>query len=54
VVDKSVPVAGSSSIPSGVIFLGSGVKVESGLFWKIWPLYVKFFCPVAILIVFFQ
>ena len=29
-------------------------EVESGLFWKIWPLYVKFFCPVAILIVFFQ
>ena len=27
---------------------------ESGLFWKIWPLYVKFICPVAILVVYFQ
>lgn len=27
---------------------------ESGLFWKIWPFYVKFICPVAILIVYFQ
>ena len=29
-------------------------EVESGLFWKIWPVYVKFFCPIAILVVFFQ
>ena len=28
--------------------------VESGLFWKIWPFYVKFICPVAILVVYFQ
>ena len=27
---------------------------ESGLFWKIWPLYVKFICPVAILLVYLQ
>ena len=30
-LDKSAPVVGSSSIPNGVIFLGSGVKVDSGL-----------------------
>ena len=29
--DISAPVVGSSSIPNGVIFLGSGVKVDSGL-----------------------
>ena len=29
-------------------------EVESGLFWKIWPFYVKFVCPVAILLVYFQ
>ena len=29
--DKSTPVSGSSSMPSGVIFLGKGVKVDSGL-----------------------
>ena len=29
-------------------------EVESGLFWKIWPFYVKFICPVAILMVYFQ
>jgi len=28
--------------------------VEDGLFWKIWPFYVKFICPVAILTVYFQ
>ncbi len=28
--------------------------VESGLFWKIWPFYVKFICPIAILLVYFQ
>lgn len=28
--------------------------VESGLFWKIWPFYVKFICPIAILVVYFQ
>ncbi len=27
---------------------------ENGLFWKIWPFYVKFICPLAILIVYFQ
>ena len=27
---------------------------ESGLFWKIWPFYVKFICPIAILLVYFQ
>ncbi len=27
---------------------------ESGLFWKIWPFYVKFICPVAIMVVYFQ
>ena len=30
-LDKSTPVSGSSSMPSGVIFLGKGVKVDSGL-----------------------
>lgn len=29
-------------------------EAESGLFWKIWPFYVKFICPVAILVVYFQ
>ncbi len=29
-------------------------EVESGLFWKIWPFYVKFICPLAILMVYFQ
>ena len=29
--DRSTPVSGSSSIPRGVIFFGSGVNVESGL-----------------------
>lgn len=28
--------------------------VETGLFWKIWPLYVKFVCPAAILAIYFQ
>ena len=27
---------------------------EQGIFWKIWPFYVKFICPVAILAVYFQ
>ncbi len=31
VLDKSTPVSGSSSMPSGVIFLGKGVNVDSGL-----------------------
>ncbi len=26
--------------------------VEHGLFWKIWPVYTKFFCPTAIALVF--
>lgn len=29
-------------------------EVESSVFWKIWPFYVKFICPVAILVVYFQ
>ncbi|NQV68916.1 MAG: sodium-dependent transporter [Pseudohongiella sp.] len=29
-------------------------QAEAGLFWKIWPFYVKFICPVAILVVYFQ
>jgi len=29
-------------------------EVEKGLFWKIWPFYVKFICPLAILAVYFQ
>ncbi|MEH6588138.1 MAG: sodium-dependent transporter [Halioglobus sp.] len=29
-------------------------EVEQGLFWKIWPWYVKFFCPVIILAIFAQ
>jgi NSS family neurotransmitter:Na+ symporter len=28
--------------------------VENSLFWKIWPWYVKFICPVAIALVFFH
>jgi NSS family neurotransmitter:Na+ symporter len=28
--------------------------IESTLFWKIWPGYVKFFCPVLILATFIQ
>ncbi|MGI9251220.1 MAG: sodium-dependent transporter [Pseudohongiellaceae bacterium] len=35
------------------IKLGSP-EVERSLFWKIWPFYVKFICPVAILLVFYQ
>lgn len=29
-------------------------NVEQGLFWKIWPVYVKLFCPVLILLTFAQ
>jgi NSS family neurotransmitter:Na+ symporter len=29
-------------------------NAENGLFWKIWPTYVRFVCPAAILIVFFH
>ena len=29
-------------------------QVEHGLFWKIWPVYVKFFCPALILLTFAQ
>lgn len=29
-------------------------EAESGLFWKVWPFYVKFICPLAILLVYFQ
>jgi NSS family neurotransmitter:Na+ symporter len=28
--------------------------VEQGLFWKVWPVYVKLFCPVLILLTFAQ
>ena len=28
--------------------------VEQGLFWKVWPIYVKFFCPLLILLTFTQ
>ncbi|MDE0507417.1 MAG: sodium-dependent transporter, partial [Gammaproteobacteria bacterium] len=27
-------------------------EAESGVFWKIWPVYVKFVCPAAILLVY--
>lgn len=27
-------------------------EAESGIFWKIWPVYVKFVCPAAILLVY--
>ena len=29
-------------------------NAEHGLFWKIWPNYVRYVCPLAILIVFIQ
>jgi NSS family neurotransmitter:Na+ symporter len=29
-------------------------NMEQGLFWKVWPLYVKFFCPALILLTFAQ
>ncbi|TQV74529.1 sodium-dependent transporter [Exilibacterium tricleocarpae] len=29
-------------------------QVEKGLFWKIWPAYVRVFCPILILITFFH
>jgi len=29
-------------------------EVEKSLFWKLWPVYVKFFCPVLILLTFAQ
>ena len=29
-------------------------QAEQGLFWRIWPFYVKFICPLAILAVFLQ
>lgn len=29
-------------------------EAESGLFWRIWPIYVKYICPLAILAVYFQ
>jgi NSS family neurotransmitter:Na+ symporter len=28
--------------------------VENGLFWKIWPTYVRYVCPVIILAIFAQ
>lgn len=29
-------------------------NVQNSIFWKIWPFYVKFICPLAILMVYFQ
>ena len=29
-------------------------EIESGLFWKIWPYYVKFICPAAIAFMFYR
>ena len=29
-------------------------NVQNSIFWKIWPFYVKFICPLAILIVYLQ
>lgn len=29
-------------------------SAERGMFWKIWPFYIKFICPLAILAVYFQ
>jgi NSS family neurotransmitter:Na+ symporter len=29
-------------------------NIESTWFWKIWPLYVKFVCPVVILFMFYR
>ena len=29
-------------------------EIESGLFWKIWPWYVRFVCPVIIFVMFFR
>ncbi len=29
-------------------------EVESGIFWKVWPLYVRVVCPVLILVTFFH
>jgi len=29
-------------------------EAEQGIFWKVWPFYVKFICPLAILAVYFQ
>ncbi|MFT5083823.1 MAG: NSS family neurotransmitter:Na+ symporter [Lentisphaeria bacterium] len=29
-------------------------NVEHGIFWKVWPLYVRFVCPALILLMFFQ
>jgi NSS family neurotransmitter:Na+ symporter len=29
-------------------------NAEHGWFWKIWPAYVRYVCPVAILTVFIQ
>ena len=28
-------------------------EIEQGLFWKIWPLYVRIVCPIFMLLVFF-
>ncbi|MCP4275280.1 MAG: sodium-dependent transporter, partial [Gammaproteobacteria bacterium] len=32
----------------------SAPDMEQRLFWKIWPWYVKFVCPVVILVMFYR
>ena len=29
-------------------------QVEDTLFWKMWPIHVKFFCPIIVLVIFIQ
>ncbi|MDA1369422.1 MAG: sodium-dependent transporter [Proteobacteria bacterium] len=29
-------------------------NVDAGIFWRVWPFYMKFICPLAILVVYFQ
>ena len=29
-------------------------QIESSIFWRLWPLYVKFVCPIIIIVVFIQ
>ncbi|WP_245748955.1 hypothetical protein [Oceanisphaera psychrotolerans] len=29
-------------------------ELEQGLFWKVWPWYVRFVCPVLVLVVIIQ
>ncbi len=30
------------------------LQVENSIFWKVWPVHVKFFCPIIILMIFLQ